>query len=134
MIFDSFKSLIKTYTISAIILIVVLFLTFANFGDNGGYALFENADKVVHFCMYAAITLSLCYDSRNRVPYKGRKKVIAKCFATAVAFGIITELGQEFLTNYRSGDFFDFLADTAGAAVGAALSIPMFSILNKRTK
>ncbi|MEG1573974.1 MAG: VanZ family protein [Bacteroidales bacterium] len=72
--------------------------------------------------MYAAITISLCYDSRGRAQSRGRRKVIVKCFTAAVICGIITELGQEYLTDYRSGDIFDFIVNTAGAATGCLIS------------
>ena len=69
-------------------------------------------DKVVHFCMFFPfpILAFLAYDKLTDT----KKSVMIFALVTFAAGCLIaagTELGQAYLTEYRSGDPADFLAD-----------------------
>jgi VanZ family protein len=80
-------------------------------------------DKVVHFCMFFPfpILAFLAYDK-----YTGdRKKVLLFAIVTFVVGCILaagTELGQAYLTEYRSGDPKDFLADFLALLSGSVIA------------
>jgi len=69
-------------------------------------------DKVVHFCMFFPfpILAFLAYDKFTR----NKKQVLLFALITFVIgclLAVGTELGQKYLTDYRSGDPTDFIAD-----------------------
>ena len=80
-------------------------------------------DKVAHFCMFFPfpILAFLAYDK-----YTGdRKKVLLFALVTLIVGCLLaagTELGQAYLTKYRSGDPKDFLADFLALLSGSVIA------------
>ncbi|MBR6305574.1 MAG: VanZ family protein [Bacteroidales bacterium] len=81
-------------------------------------------DKVVHFCMFLPfpILAFLAYDK-----YTGdRRKVLLFALVTFLVGCLLaagTELGQAYLTDHRSGDAWDFLADFLAILTGSVIAI-----------
>lgn len=76
-------------------------------------------DKAVHAALFAVQAWLLC---RSR-PGSAAAGWLAGCFGLAVAYGVLTEVGQ-LAVDGRNADVADALADAAGAAaavVGVAL-------------
>lgn len=101
----------------------VLILSFAKIEGGPDYPLFPHADKAVHALMYFALTAAFCYDMREKMRRHKYISPMLKCIGAASVIGILTELGQEYLTDYRSGDIYDFFADAAGSILGTATAI-----------
>jgi len=80
------------------------------FRDAGG-------DKLVHAGLFAVQTWLLC----RCPPGAGDRRWLGVCVALAVAFGVVTELGQ-LVAAGRDATVGDGLADAAGAAVAALFS------------
>lgn len=109
--------------------IVVLLICYATLvpkplGDNE-IPLFPGADKVVHFIMFAALSIAIAFD-RGR--YVGDYKCVeinrqALCFVVLASsfFGGLIELLQGSMALGRSSDLFDFIADVFGAVFGVTL-------------
>lgn len=81
-------------------------------------------DKVVHFLMYAVFAFACVWGYRKQyvahdTAYKKRALLLA--LAVSVAYGGVTELLQEHFVPLRTGDWFDFLADSIGAMVGVVV-------------
>lgn len=80
---------------------------------------FSNGDKVFHSLSYFGLTLLWFLQS-----FMGKKdtsltrRLIAVSLAI-LAFGMIVEILQLALTNYRSFDWYDMLANTFGVLVAA---------------
>lgn len=80
---------------------------------------FSNGDKVFHSLSYFGLTLLWFLQS-----FMGKKdtsltrRLIAVSLAI-LAFGMIVEILQLVLTNYRSFDWYDMLANTFGVLVAA---------------
>ena len=78
-------------------------------------------DKLVHFCMYAG----LCFFSINGF-IKQTFLPSLRCFCCSFSFvycmtyGGILELVQHYLIIDRTGDWFDFISNSAGAFVVSA--------------
>ena len=93
----------------------VAYLCFANFHklpDVPKTLLGIPMDKIVHFCMFFPfpILAFLAYDKFTGT----RKSVVIFAlitFAVGCTVAAATEIGQALLTDYRSGDPTDFLAD-----------------------
>ena len=109
------------YLASVAITTAVLLLSFIKIKGGSEYPLFPHADKCVHAIMYFALT-------HRYMSY------MLTCIGAASVIGIITELGQEYLTDYRSGDIYDFFADAAGSILGAATAIYIIRRNDKTVK
>lgn len=78
-------------------------------------------DKVAHMLMYAAFAFLCIWGYRRQFVENGasyRKNAILLALLVSVAYGGLTELMQEFLVPTRTGDWFDFLADSIGTGIG----------------
>lgn len=122
------------YLASVAITAAVLLLSFIKIKGGSEYPLFPHADKCVHAIMYFALTAAFCYDSREKMRRHRYMSYMLTCIGAASAIGIITELGQEYLTDYRSGDIYDFLADAAGSILGAVTATYIIRRNYKTTK
>ncbi len=69
---------------------------------------------------------------------KNVKKGLLYCFLIPVAFGGLIELGQEYLTTFRSGDWLDFAANVTGTALATLFSLfvvsPVVRHISKKNK
>jgi VanZ family protein len=79
-------------------------------------------DKVAHFLMYAGFAFACIWGYRKQFISNGltyKKKALLITLVISIAYGGLTELMQEFFIPLRTGDWLDFLADSAGALIGA---------------
>lgn len=105
---------------SVLILGIILYLTLSPDPMSGHKVhLFEGADKVVHCCMFIALSAAMVYDmtvnSRKRLIRAGEGVVLA---LICILIGGMDELAQGYWVAGRSGDLFDFGADIAGSVIG----------------
>ncbi len=120
-------SYLKKYPISLTLIAVVLYLSFFR-PPTLEAPLFEGIDKVVHFCMYAGISGVLWFEfMRNHIR---QEAIMWHAWIGAVICPIgmsgLIELLQEYCTSYRGGDWFDFLANTAGVIFSTVLVRRLF--------
>ena len=73
----------------------------------------EFGDKYVHFLMYFTFTLILMYEI-NDENFK-IKFILLKLTFLAIFLSGIIEIMQEYLTDHRSGEWMDFLANSLGS-------------------
>ena len=81
-------------------------------------------DKVAHMLMYAGFAFACLWGYRkqfvsNDLAYK--RKAIILAVIISIAYGGLTELMQEYIVKSRTGDWFDFLADSIGTGIGALI-------------
>lgn len=105
----------------------VLFLCFAHFDQTPAVEwslLGIPSDKVVHFCMFFPFPV-LAYLAFDRYTDSVRKTLLFSTAALLVGFLLAwgTEWGQAHLTDYRSGDRLDLLADGTALVLGTLLVI-----------
>ncbi len=87
--------------------------------------MFPHSDKVVHALMFGAVVVAMILDYVR----KGGTHLLRFTLfslATSVAIGGIIELLQSCMGMGRSGDWYDFMADAAGAAL-CAFSAPLIA-------
>jgi VanZ family protein len=81
-----------------------------------------NFDKIVHFCMYVFLAGAYLFESSYKrtsgMPWNYIKALIY-CGLMAGAI----ELGQRYLTDYRSGEWLDWWFGMAGAATSCVVAI-----------
>lgn len=114
---------IPRFLTSAVVTAGVLYLTLAPrpFGSVR-IPLFEGADKVVHFMMFFAMTFAYHFDFRRGKKPVDEARLMGWIFVSLSAFGGLIELAQWKMRMGRSGDWYDLLADIAGAVYGIILA------------
>lgn len=114
---------IPRFLTSAVVTAGVLYLTLAPrpFGSVR-IPLFEGADKVVHFMMFFAMAFAYHFDFRRGKKPVHEARLMGWIFVSLSAFGGLIELAQWKMRMGRSGDWYDLLADIAGAVYGIILA------------
>lgn len=114
---------IPRFLTSAVVTAGVLYLTLAPrpFGSVR-IPLFEGADKVVHFMMFFAMAFAYHFDFRRGKKPVDEARLMGWIFVSLSAFGGLIELAQRKMRMGRSGDWYDLLADIAGAVYGIILA------------
>lgn len=114
---------IPRFLTSAVVTAGVLYLTLAPrpFGSVR-IPLFEGADKVVHFMMLFAMAFAYHFDFRRGKKPVDEARLMGWIFVSLSAFGGLIELAQWKMRMGRSGDWYDLLADIAGAVYGIILA------------
>lgn len=114
---------IPRFLTSAVVTAGVLYLTLAPrpFGSVR-IPLFEGADKVVHFMMFFAMAFAYHFDFRRGKKPVDEARLRGWIFVSLSAFGGLIELAQWKMRMGRSGDWYDLLADIAGAVYGIILA------------
>ena len=82
---------------------------------------FTNVDKIGHAIAY--FTLAFSWFQVSGVNKKRLLSVFICCFF----YGIIIEVLQATITNYRSGEFYDILANSLGIVLALAVMVAFFS-------
>lgn len=114
---------IPRFLTSAVVTAGVLYLTLAPrpFGSVR-IPLFEGADKVVHFMMFLVMAFAYHFDFRRGKKPVDEARLMGWIFVSLSAFGGLIELAQWKMRMGRSGDWYDLLADIAGAVYGIILA------------
>lgn len=86
------------------------------------------ADKWVHMAMYGSLSLVVWYEHRRKHSSQpSHLFLLVWALAVPVLMGGLMELAQAYLTTVRSGDWWDFVANSIGAstawAVGMGLNL-----------
>lgn len=109
-----------------IYLATVFFLCFWKFQstgvDLGQYFLGIRLDRYAHFSMFFPFSFLIWFAyfknwGKNNSPKLGLKLVIV--FIIGLILAVITELGQKYIFEGRSGELLDFVADSLGVASGS---------------
>ena len=82
----------------------------------------SNIDKLYHSFAYFVLTITWLLNFRKK-PNK-KYLVVFSC----IIFGIVIEVFQNTLTNYRTGDFLDVLANS----LGVLLALLIFNLISKK--
>jgi len=114
---------IRDYPFSIIIVLVITYLSLAQ-PPKIGVLLFKNSDKIIHFCMYG--TLSGVFWIEFLLKHRKKKANYLYAFIGAVLYPILfggaLELCQRYFTKYRSGDWWDFLANMEGVVLASLIA------------
>ena len=115
--------IIKKYPISLCLIAVVIYLSFFK-PPSIDMPKFPHYDKLVHFCMYAAISGMLWIEflwNHKRYDHVLSHAWIGATLCPIIMGGVI-EILQENCTDYRGGDWLDFLANTVGVIAASLIA------------
>ncbi len=82
----------------------------------------KNIDKLYHSFAYFVLAFSWLLSFRKK--QKKKYLIVISC----IIFGIIIEVFQNTLTNYRTGDYLDVLANS----LGVLLALLIFNLISKK--
>lgn len=125
------KRLFRTYWPTIGVGIAILYLSITTGESLPKIPLFANADKAVHFIMYATLCATISWSMRER-----GKTLLATAFCAiliASALGGLLELIQPYFPP-RTCDVMDFIADAAGAGIGFIFTDILWQRINSFTK
>lgn len=116
----SFIKAIPVGILSALAILIVAYLSLDPnpLGDND-FHLFPGADKVAHFLMYLVTACIFIFDhAKFKLPHHTKLDMELLFMCCAMLLGLLMEIGQLVLSNGRSYDLLDLIANCLGAAMG----------------
>lgn len=97
------------------LLILVLTLLPSQAVPGGGLLGRYHLDKAAHVALFAVFVVLL----GRALVQQGVGQALSKAMVLGLAYGLLTELLQEWMGQGRHGDVWDLLADGAGVILGA---------------
>lgn len=112
---------IKKYPLSLLIVAIILYLSFFT-PPKTDLDEIPNIDKLIHIGMYLGLAgmLWLEYLKSHKQTFNLKHVLIGALLCPILLSGCI-EVGQEYLTENRSGDWMDLAANTIGAVLAAII-------------
>lgn len=111
---------IRKYPLSLLVIAAIQFLSLFN-PPQTKLDPITGIDKVVHVCMYLGLELIIWIEYLRHHENLNWVKIIILGIFAPIALGGLMEIAQMELTQGRSGEWADLLADTIGVLVGAAI-------------
>lgn len=114
-------SYFKKYPLSICTIAAILYLSFFK-PPQTSLSEIKNIDKIVHICMYGGLTMVLW--TEHLLHHKSiikRHLIIGGIICPVLMSGLI-EIGQSALTDNRSGDWMDLIANITGIILGSVFS------------
>lgn len=105
----------KAYIIAVFATLSIAFLSLAKLNGKVPSFNFSNEDKLKHCFAYFTLTLLWFFAVENTGAKKYKIRYLL--FVLICFYGVVMELLQQFLTDYRQADFLDALANTTGVLV-----------------
>ena len=111
---------IRKYPLSLLVIATILFLSLFN-PPKTKLDPIPNIDKIVHVCMYGGLELVIWIEYLRHHNNLNWIKILFLGIIAPIAFGGLMEIAQMELTQGRSAEWADFLADSVGVLIGAAI-------------
>ena len=111
---------IRKYPLSLLVIATILFLSLFN-PPKTKLDPIPNIDKIVHVCMYGGLELVIWIEYLRHHNNLNWIKILFLGIIAPIAFGGLMEIAQMELTQGRSAEWADFLADSVGVLIGAAV-------------
>lgn len=118
------RNVSRFYPLSTLTVALVVYLSLFNPAE-AGLDNISTWDKLAHCIMYAGTSAVLWYERLLNVTDPSESRTCGTVLLTVLfptALGGVLELLQEHCTLCRSGEWGDFLADSAGVAAGAVIT------------
>ncbi|MDD2283968.1 MAG: VanZ family protein [Paludibacter sp.] len=99
--------------------LIIIVLSFARFPSLEQIPKVTNWDKIVHFLMYAGLTVVVMWDYDKESNKNNEKwRFFLLCLAFPLFMGMFTEILQHLIASGRHGDIYDWISNTVGVFVG----------------
>ncbi len=112
--------IIRKYPLSLLVIAAIVFLSLFN-PPKTKLDTVTYIDKIAHVCMYGGLELIIWLEYLRHHAGLEKVKIILLGIIAPIALGGAMEIAQALLTDNRSGDWIDLIADTVGVLAGAAI-------------
>lgn len=113
-------SYFKRYPFSVAVIIAIIYLSFFKPPQTPLNEI-KNIDKLVHICMYGGLTFVLWLEHLLQHKTIIKKHLFAGGVICPIIMSGVIEIGQAALTDTRSGDWFDLVANVIGVILSSLL-------------
>ena len=124
---------IRKYPLSLLIIASILFLSLFN-PPKTRLDDISNIDKIAHVCMYGGLELVIWIEYLRHHENLNWVKSLIFGIIAPIALGGLMEIAQMKLTQGRSGELADFIADSVGVLIGAAIGYFAIQTICKKKK
>ena len=128
-----FIKILQKYPLSLVTFVVILYLSFFK-PPTFSFDTVKYLDKIVHFVMYGGFCTVLWFEYFLTHAKVDVKKTVLWIIAAPLVFSGIIEFAQSYFTNYRGGEFADFIFNSIGVAFAALFSVFVTKPLMKKYK
>lgn len=113
--------ILQKYPLSLVVLVAITYLSFfkpPTFSFNS----IKHLDKIIHLVMYGGFCSVLWFEYFLTHAESNIKKVILWIVVAPLVFSAVIEFAQSYFTNYRGGEFADFIFNSIGVVFAALFS------------
>ena len=131
--------ILQKYPLSLVVLVAITYLSFfkpPTFSFNS----IKHLDKIIHLVMYGGFCSVLWFEYFLTHAESNIKKVILWIVVAPLVFSAVVEFAQSYFTNYRGGEFADFIFNSIGVVFAALFSnyvtkplMEKYNLMGKRT-
>lgn len=123
---------IRKYPLSLLVIAAILFLSLFN-PPQTKLDKISNIDKIAHVCMYGGLELVIWFEYLRHHKNLNWNRILLFGIIAPIALGGLMELAQMKLTQGRSGEWADLIADAIGVLAGTAVGyFAIRLLLNKK--
>ena len=126
-------SFIRKYPLSLLVIATILFLSLFN-PPKTKLDDISNFDKIAHVCMYGGLELVIWIEYLRHHENLNWIKILFLGIIAPIVLGGLMEIAQMKLTQGRSGEWADFIADSIGVLIGAAIGYFAIQTIFKKKK
>ena len=124
----------KKYPLAIAIIAIICYLSFFS-PPKTNLQEVTNIDKIAHFLMYGGLCVVLWYENLKVHKKIKWKHIVIGAIIAPIAMSGTIEIMQAYLTNNRSGEWSDFIANVAGVffatIFGYYIIKPFFNMNNR---
>ena len=131
--------ILQKYPLSLVVLVAITYLSFfkpPTFSFNS----MKHLDKIIHLVMYGGFCSVLWFEYFLTHTEANVKKMILWIVVAPLVFSAVVEFAQSYFTNYRGGEFADFIFNSIGVVFAALFShyvtkplMEKYNLMGKRT-
>lgn len=131
--------ILQKYPLSLVVLVAITYLSFfkpPTFSFNS----IKHLDKIIHLVMYGGFCSVLWFEYFLTHTEANVKKMILWIVVAPLLFSAVVEFAQSYFTNYRGGEFADFIFNSIGVVFAALFShyvtkplMEKYNLMGKRT-
>ena len=113
--------ILQKYPLSLVVLVAITYLSFfkpPTFSFNS----IKHLDKIIHLVMYGGFCSVLWFEYFLTHTEANVKKMILWIVVAPLVFSAVVEFAQSYFTNYRGGEFADFIFNSIGVVFAALFS------------
>lgn len=127
---------VRRYPLSILCIILIWILSFVPFFPETPFDEVMFIDKWTHLVMYGGTCSMIWIEYLLRHTILNKKKLFCWAWLAPIVMSGVIELLQEYATTTRSGEWFDFAANSTGVTLAALLgmSLAYFKVFNKNPR